>query len=383
MTQSVADALFRNGWEVGVIGYRRPDDVSAPSAGEVCVGHRPIETSGAGVRPAGWMLRALVSRAPYSAAKYRSRSYGRATDRALRRGTEVLIADHAQTHFAVSAADRTHTPLVFLAHNVEGELYGQLAAEAKGRSGRWAYAREARLMAEVETALVRRARQVWALTPADAARLRSLFPGADVRTLAVASHLDPVDAAPPTCDVALIGSWSWRANARGLEWFSTEVVPHLPRDIRVEVAGGGADWLRGRHPNVAVRGVVADAQGFVSRARVMAVPSVAGGGVQIKTLDAIASGVPVVATAEAVRGLTDLPSSVSVAGNGAVFAGELTRFAAEVEERPRLDAVAWSQARRERLDADVAAWVAELTGGVGEHPAPSSIDAAGTRAPTG
>jgi hypothetical protein len=374
VSQSVIDALVAAGREVRVVGYRRGGDRPTEERGEVPAGVRPIETRAAGPRALAWMARALVTREPYSVAKWRSRGYARAVSEAVRVPPEVLIVDHAGLHFAAPAAVRA--PLVFIAHNAEARMYERLADAASNPAGRWVNAREARLIGAVEGALARRARQVWTLTGDDADHFRGLAPDADVRTLAVASGVEAPEAAPPACDVALIGSWSWHANALGLRWFSDEVVPLLPQDVSVDVAGAGGEWLRGRHPNVAVRGVVPDAQRFLSVARVIAVPSVTGGGVQVKTLDAIASGAPVVATPVAVRGLGELPESVAVAEDPAGFAAELVRLAGESRDaraRRREEARAWSHARRERFESDVAEWVAEaVEGAPGEAPAAAS-----------
>jgi glycosyltransferase involved in cell wall biosynthesis len=99
----------------------------------------------------------------------------------------------------------------------------------------------------------------------------------------------------------------------------------------------------------------------MSRARVVAVPSVAGGGVQVKTLDAVACGVPVVATRVATRGLRDLPASVAVTDDGAMFAEQLARFAAAPDpDRLREEAADWSRARRQALEESVVSWIADL-----------------------
>jgi hypothetical protein len=275
----------------------------------------------------------------------------------------VVIVDHAQAHSALPSAGELGAPLIFIAHNAESDSYTRLAAAARRWTARWVNRREARLIRGVETQLARRATQVWALSDDDADYFRSIAPGADVRTLEVASAVaEPVAAGLPACDVALIGTWTWRANASGLEWFSDEVVPHLPPELTIEVAGAGAEWLQGRHPNVTVKGVVPDAQRFLSKARAIAVPAVAGGGVQVKVLDAIASGVPVVATSVAVRGLADVPASVAVADTGAAFADSLRRFVFDTDHgSARRDALAWSRARRERLEGGIWRSIGELT----------------------
>ena len=364
VTQSIVDALSAAGTGVRVIGYRRPDDTRPLATGEIAAGRRPIETAGAGLRALGWMARALVTRSPYSCAKFDSRAYMRAARQATEARPEAVIADHAQVASAVRRGVAGPVPLVFVAHNAESRVYAELANEAGDPGRRWVNAREARLVGRAEAQLARTARQVWTLTAADADYFRGIAPAADVRMLAVASSIDtPDELPPPEYDVALIGSWSWRSNARGLEWFADEVVPLLPAGIAIEVAGAGAESMRGRHPNVAVRGVVPDAQAFLSRARVVAVPAVAGGGVQVKTLDAIACGVPVVATPKAARGIDSVPASVDVASTAQEFATALADRVRRGDRAAQLDdAVAWSAARRSAFDATVAGAIAELTG---------------------
>ena len=363
VTQSVVDALFAAGHEVTVLGYRRPADTTPDARGEICVGRRPIETRGAGVRAAEWMLRAVATGAPYSTTKWHSRGYLRAVDAALGRGPELVVVDHAGIGIVTPPPERLEAPLVFLAHNAEAEMYEQVAAASGRRAGRWVYGREAKLIRRVEAGLARRAAQTWALTEHDAGYFRSLG-SPDVRTLEVASAIDEPEASPdPEYDVAVIGTWSWHANAHGLEWFAAEVVPRLPADLTVHVAGRGADWLAGRFANVTVRGVVPDASEFMARARVVGAPSVEGGGIQLKTLDGVACGVPVVATGVAARGIDDLPGTVAVADDPAAFAAELVRLARHpARARLREEALEWSRARRRRLEGDVAGWVASLAG---------------------
>jgi polysaccharide biosynthesis protein PslH len=360
VTRNVADAFFDAGLEVRVLAYARPDDDRPAGRGEKPVGVRPIETREAGPRALAWGLRALATRTPYTTAKWMSRSYLRAVRDGLAERPRAVVVDHAGMRGVAAPVLASGTPFVFLAHNAEAAMYAAVA-RLRGAAGRLVYSRESRLIQGVESELTERARQVWTLTAADTDYFRSLEPGADVRQLLTASALEASAEPPePRCDVALIGTWTWHANAEGLQWFADRVLPLLA-DMTVEVGGRGGDWLRGRHRNVAVRGVVPDAREFMSAARVVAVPSTAGGGVQVKTLDAVACGVPVVATSVATRGLDGLPDAVAVADDPADFARELRRRAAEPEaDRRRAEALRWSRARRERFAADVVSWIGEL-----------------------
>ncbi|KXA28781.1 glycosyltransferase family 4 protein [Escherichia coli] len=97
---------------------------------------------------------------------------------------------------------------------------------------------------------------------------------------------------------------------KGLRWFFDNVYPLLPVEITIQVAGKGADWLADKYKNVKYKGFVEDAQEFLSKSKVIAIPSISGAGVQIKTLDAITIGRPIVASEFALRGLEDIPSYV-------------------------------------------------------------------------
>ncbi len=368
VSESVIEILRQTGKEVRVLGYQRPGNDSALRDGEICVGRRPVETSSAGARALKWLVSAITHGRPYSVTKYRSRAVIREVRRALEDQPAIVFVDHAQMHFVLNEPRRSGPPVVLIAHNAEGQNYARLSAASDSALWRWLHRREARLLGEIEAELARPTRQVWTLTEADAEVFRGLADDVDVRPLEVpAAILDP-PSAQPTFDIGLIGSWTWRPNALGLEWFMDEVLPRLPDRLRIDVAGRGADWVRTRHPGVNLRGPVPDAARFLAEARVVAVPATTGGGVQVKTLDAIASGVSVVATPVAARGLGQLPRSVEVAAHPAEFAAALGRAVADAKRsRPDPEAISWSQARRQRFRAAVTSNCQELMDGHDDH----------------
>jgi polysaccharide biosynthesis protein PslH len=360
-SQGFIDGLRRCGCEVSVLGYQRAGAAPARGMGEHVVGERPIETSEAGARAYVWMGSGLVRGLPYSSAKFRSGAYLRAArDFLADRAPELVVLDHANLFWLASITPAA-TPLVVLAHNLEHELYAAEATRRRHALDRWVYAREARLFKAIEESLATRAAEVWTLTEHDcswfgrlgAVRARPLtFP---CQTTA------PQDAeVPKECDVCLLGSWTWGPNAEGLRWFMQAVQPLLAPDISVHVGGKGADWLRAHHPNVSYHGFVPDAQAFLRRARVVAVPSTRGAGIQIKTLDAIASGSAVVATRLALRGIEDPPRSVTVAETAEEFAGRIHSLVRGEWAQPDSDAVAWAEARSTRFAGDLTDALAEL-----------------------
>lgn len=213
-------------------------------------------------------------------------------------------------------------------------------------------------MRRVESRLCDEACAVWTLTADDADTFRSM----NARALAFDV---PVEAPPPpeqaAFDVGLLGTWTWRANAAGLEWFLRDVHPRLPDGVSVEIAGAGSLDVTGDSAKVRARGRVPDAAAFLQSARAIAVPSVAGGGLQMKTLDAIASGRPVVATPVAMRGITDPPSTVTIAADASSFADGLRQALCTTAPEDAAGAArSWVRERTVRFRGQLSAALADV-----------------------
>ena len=95
-------------------------------------------------------------------------------------------------------------------------------------------------------------------------------------------------------------------NRRNLENFREVALPlfsHYLADVKIVVAGGCADDFREMdHPNVEIKGRVADVGEFYRCVDVVVAPVAASTGLQIKVGEALAEGVPLVALAHATEG---------------------------------------------------------------------------------
>jgi glycosyltransferase involved in cell wall biosynthesis len=149
--------------------------------------------------------------------------------------------------------------------------------------------------------------------------------------------------------LGVIGTWTWQPNRDALFWLLHEVAPHLPPEVELWVAGRGVPdhWPGARARGVRVLGPVPLAQDFYRELDVLALPSLHGSGVQEKAIEALGTGLPVVATPHAMRGLGEaLPPQVRLAQDPRTFA----RLCATAGgcEHPHAQAVvdAWALARR-------------------------------------
>lgn len=362
-SQAFVDALRQAGHAVSVLGYRRPDDTSPLGTGEVLVGVRPIESNGAGLKPLAWMLSAFASGRPYSCEKYVSAAY-RAELRTRLKANDnhpcIVLLDHAQVAFLADdiSADQ---PFIFVAHNVEAQLYQSQARSQRFALKRWLLARESNAVGELELSLARRAVQTWVLTEQDAAAFKATSGGGsvircDLPGLA-STGVHPVDA-EIEWEIGLIGTWTWSANAQGLQWFMDQVVPLLPQGVRIAVAGKGAGDIVGA-PIVSL-GFVPNAMDFMRSCQVVCIPSIAGGGVQIKTIDAIASGRPIVATSTALRGIEGSPATVTMADDPKRFSSCLLAAMAAPTALSQ-KAVEWAASRKQRFETQIQILIGQLS----------------------
>lgn len=360
VTSAYIDALRSCGHRVVVVGYSRAGAMLSVGEDTLAVGDRVIETASARWRRFAWMLRSIVGRRPYSVAKFESRDYARRIKEIVGSlNPDVIVVEHVQMAWAQRSV-RWRVPTVLNAHNVEHEMYRELAALRHGSLTAWALHREARLMERWERASAARATEIWTLTDEDARWFQAASPKAQVRQFDVPASAAAAPAGAEF-DIGILGTWTWQPNRAGLEWFLDHVVPLLPEDVDIRVAGRGGEWIARRAPRVQWAGLVPSASAFLHAARVIAVPSVTGGGVQVKTLDAIASGRPVVATSVALRGIRDTPGQVIQSDDPAQFASILRRTLSEpVGTDAAADGIAWTQRRRERFTQAVCDAVASL-----------------------
>ena len=354
-----------------VVGYQRRGSEFVPGPDDRSAGTRHIETETAGAAPLVWLAKALMLRLPYSVTKYRSRRYRRTvSDTIAEVEPDLLICDHAQA--SAGLPGNLDIPLIYLAHNVEHRLYRDAAARSRGPL-RLLNRREARRMFALERDLADRAQEIWALTEADGLFLEALA-GDLVRVFALPPTAATPGPADPQHDLVMLGTWTWRANAEGLRWFVDEVHPLLPAGTTVAVAGRGAETVVGERPGVCCTGYVEDPLAFLAAGRVVVVPAVAGEGIQVKTLDAIAAGRPTVATSLALRGIDSPPGTVRVADEPEAMAAAISELLrTPPASEPASEAVRW--VKRRRADFETALSAVDGPGAIGVARRPGALGA--------
>jgi polysaccharide biosynthesis protein PslH len=367
-SQNFIDALEQNGHDILVIGYQRIGDTQQNKKNEIVVGKRHIESHKSQFYPLLWMGDSLLKKYPYSAAKYYSSNYLQTLNKNLSHETyDIIIVDHAQIYWLTESLSKNVQKIIFIAHNIEHKIYLSQYQNSHNHLAKYIYQREAHLIKAYEDNLARMASQVWTLTSHDSEYFMGINQNTKIFDLPSNLNFGVETLQHQTSnkkfDIGIIGSWTWNANMLGLKWFFEKVYPYLPENLSIHVAGKGAEWLSGEYENVHYCGFVPDVQEFMAQAKAIAIPSVAGGGIQIKTLDAIASGLPIVATPVALRGIFEYPSYIEVAEQPDKFAHILNYLvtSSDFEEGNRHKVLDerkhWLELRQQKFIAKIASAV--------------------------
>ena len=189
-------------------------------------------------------------------------------------------------------------PVVYNAHNLESD-YGD-----NPYVGRYHWLP----MRTLERRVLGVAAESWMVSRLDVRNAAALAPGAALRY--VPNVVDVAGIRPFGAqaggDVALmVADWTYAPNRQSLDWLLDEVLPRVwacRPGTRVRLAGKGLE-LPGVDPRVAVTGFVEELRDAYAGAAAVVVPLVEGAGTPLKFIEALAYGVPVVATPRAARGL--------------------------------------------------------------------------------
>jgi glycosyltransferase involved in cell wall biosynthesis len=117
-----------------------------------------------------------------------------------------------------------------------------------------------------------------------------------------------------------VGDFTYAPNREGLHFLVDEVMPRVwgrRPATRLSVAGRGSERVRGVDERVSLLGFVDDLRPLYETAACAIVPLLRGGGTPLKFIEALAHGLPVVATPRAAAGLEARPGEHYLEGSDA------------------------------------------------------------------
>lgn len=206
-------------------------------------------------------------------------------------------------------------------HNIEASLFRQRAVAETNIIKRWILNRFARKLALNEKRIGELVDETWfvsrvdlqdAVTHYQVPNPKLMTPTFSPTLRASRQLMRAQHSRGPILKVALLGALDFKPNEDSALFMMETVCPELERKgVPCEI------WIAGKRPSsrlrktaskfkfVKVLGFVEDIESFWSEIDCMVVPHVSGSGVRIKLLEALASGVSVIANPEAVAPLSD------------------------------------------------------------------------------
>ncbi len=214
-------------------------------------------------------------------------------------GVRRVIADGPGAAAALLDLARRR-PMIYNAHNLESAYRHELASRDLGSP---------KLLRGAERRLLATFAESWMVSEADLAGARALCPGAVLRL--VPNVVDIAEIAAVTVQaganrVLMVADYSYEPNANGLRFLLDEVMPRVwttRPDTVLRLVGRGLQDPAPDEPRVQAAGFVEDLGAEYAAAGCAVVPLLEGGGTPFKFLEALAHGVPVVATPRAAAGL--------------------------------------------------------------------------------
>ncbi|MGH2853386.1 MAG: glycosyltransferase family 4 protein, partial [Solirubrobacteraceae bacterium] len=249
-------------------------------------------------------------------------------------GRGRVIADGPVAAAALRRLGRTR-PVIYNAHNFESGFRHELSGA--GRVGSANGMGSARALRAFEGALLERAHESWMASEADVASARELRPTARLRyvpNVVDVAAIAPVQPLQQEQRAIFVANFAYEPNRNGLRFLLGEVLPRVWAQLpgaQLALVGAG---LEGREdpqdPRVETLGFVEDLRGVYARACCAVVPLLQGGGTPLKLIEALAYGLPVIATPRAVAGLTVRDGKHCLIADGPeAFAGALIRVLRE------------------------------------------------------
>ena len=208
------------------------------------------------------------------------------------------------------------TPVTAIVHDVMTQKTAREARLATGMRGKVGSYVRARQAARMEVQLINRLDLAMTFSSKDVALLMDLGITIPTEVIEPLVHMPELHARPPMGQprrdpvVTFTGALFRSVNSDSIRWFLEEVWPTVHTSVpEAKLVIAGADppeWLRRCHNSTTiVTGYVDDLDSVYRDSSLFVAPLVAGAGVKFKVLDAMAYGLPVIATPIAVEGIVE------------------------------------------------------------------------------
>lgn len=270
----------------------------------------------------------------------------------------VLANLASKTHFDIVHADQlnmgqyalpfANSRKVLDLHNALWMLYKRLSETTRPTSPmKYILMRDWRLLKHYEGEICRRFDAVTAVTEEDRKLLLEAGAPDDITIVPIAIDTGEqaiIERNPTSPHIIHIGTMYWPPNIDGINWFLDHVYPLVKQDVsdvRCTLIGARPpESLVQRavgDPSLTVTGYVEDPMLYFQDASMMVVPLLAGGGMRVKILNALAHAIPMVSTTVGCEGINLTPGKdIIIADDPVAFAKATVKLLKDIALNKRI-----------------------------------------------
>lgn len=240
---------------------------------------------------------------------------------------------------------KTARPIVAELVDLASRSHWRLQNRVRKPTHRFQYWVEGKKMERVERAQIRRAAVAIVTSEFEKASAQRLAPRVPIEIIAPCLDLDffqPEPVTPEPYTLLFTGTMNYAPNVEAVEYFCRQILPGVRREIpqvRLVVAGRDpAPSIQAlASDSVEITGAVPDIRPYFTRAAVLIVPLLHGGGIRIKILEAWAMEKAVVSTTIGAEGLPGKDhQQLILADTPGEFARAVSALLRDAETRKRL-----------------------------------------------
>jgi polysaccharide biosynthesis protein PslH len=315
------------------------EQVAARELGKLCASvtsvHLPIERS----KPLFlWVLfKSLFTKLPFTANWALAPVLRQAIEKAAANGPYDMVFFDTIS-LAPYRGLVNGSPTALNHHNIESHLLERRVDYEKSALRRFYLGLESRKLRDYEAAVAGTFNTNLVVSRLDGERLQGICPSASTAVLANGVDVDYFRRQSPLSAVErghliMVSGMNWFPNRDAVLHMAEAVWPELSRrmpDARLTIVGASPPQtildLAARDKRVTATGFVDDVRPYMERAQVYLCPMRDGGGTRLKILDALAMGVPIVATQMALEGIDVVAEKdVLVANDPSEFVRQIER----------------------------------------------------------
>ncbi|MFZ1082433.1 MAG: glycosyltransferase family 4 protein [Candidatus Kryptoniota bacterium] len=274
----------------------------------------------------------LFSSAPINIQKYHAKStLDKIVDFVKNKQFDLIHVDHLHVaYYGIALSRIFNVPVALREHNLELKIMERFS-KSSGNPVYRAYAKsQMKKFMKYEPLICSMVDKCIMITEEDRDRLLSMRKDVDAIVIPAGVDTDffkPSDLIGDEDTIIYVGGLDWLPNIDGLKWFVNEVMPIVIKskpNVKFYIYGKGASHGVDKlddGKNVIVKGFIKDVRQAFEKGRVMVVPLLAGSGIRIRILEAMAAGKPIVTTSIGCEGIKTEPGkNIMVADTAKHFA---------------------------------------------------------------